>query len=232
VIHAKQIRAQAWGLRTLGLAAYLTPDRHPLKAYFHAAIDENLKYYNSIYPQHNDLGIVARENVAFTYDTIGPDTGYAPWQHSFFTFSVGRLVEMGFADAGQLFEFVTRWHRGVLVNPDFCWVFAVNYTLGVRAARDKPLFGTHAEIYQANVPLDVRKLGCGSAAMADAIGKPVGAFNDFLHSPTSYQANQQPAVAMMATLKIPGGTEAWKLISTRTGRPKFDDYPNFAVVPR
>ena len=111
-------------------------------------------------------------------------------------------------------------------------MFAVNYTLGVRATRDKPLFNSYAEVYEANVPEEVRDLGCASVAMAEAIGKPVGAFNDFMHSPTSYQANQQPAVAMMATMKVPGGTEAWKLISTRTGRPKFDDYPNFAVVPR
>ena len=105
VIHAKQIRAQAWGLRTLGLAAYLTPDRHPLKGYFRAAIEENLKYYNSIYPQDNELGIIVRENVAFTYDTIGPGTGYAPWQHSFFAFAVRSPGGTGFPGSQAAFRF-------------------------------------------------------------------------------------------------------------------------------
>jgi hypothetical protein len=232
VLHSRQVRAQAWGLRTLGLAAYLTPDSHPLKKYFERSVEDNLRYYNSVYPRDNPLGLISRERGRYTYDTLGPDTGYSPWQHNFFTFSVGRLVELGFDEARPLFSFVTRWHRGVLVNPEFCWVFAVNYSMGVRPAKDLPVFSSYKEVYEANVPPEIRALGCGSAEMASAIGKPEGAFNDFQNSPTSYQANQQPAVAMMATLSEAGGQEAWKLVSSRKGRPKYDNYPNFAVIPR
>ncbi len=232
VLHSRQVRGQAWGLRTLGLAAYLTPDNHPLKDYFVQSVDDNLRYYNSIYPADNPLGLISRERGRYTYDTLGPDTGYSPWQHSFFTFAIGRLVEMGFDQARPLFSFVTRWHRGVLTNPEFCWVFAVNYSVGVRPAKDLPTFSTYREVYEANILPGIRALGCGTAAMAEAIGKPEGAFNDFLSSPTSYQANQQPAVAMMVSLGEAGGVEAWKLVSTRTGKPTYDNYPNFAVVPR
>ena len=33
---------QAWSLRTLGHAAYITPDAHPLKGYFVKQLDNNL----------------------------------------------------------------------------------------------------------------------------------------------------------------------------------------------
>lgn len=232
VIHSRQVRAQAWTLRTLGLAAAYSPDRDPLKPYFSRVIRENLGYLRSLYPVSNSLGMIVRENVAFNYDTLGPNTGFAPWQHNFYTFAIGRLVELGFDDARPIMDFVTRWHRGVLVGQDFCWVFAVRYEIGVRPSSEAPLFRTFREVYEANIPESIRGLGCGSRSMAEAIGKPKGAFDDYLDSPTSYQANQQPAVAMMATLGIAGGNEAWQLISTRSHRPRFDDYPNFAVVPR
>lgn len=232
VVHSRQVRAQAWTLRTLGLAAAYTPDRDPLKEFLSAAIEENLRHLLTLYPASNNLGLLVRETDPFNYDTLGPDTGFAPWQHNFYTFAIGRLVELGFEKARPVMEFVTRWHRGALVGPEFCWVFAVNYDIGVRPHRGAPLFDSFREVYEANVPAEIRSLSCGSSEMAKAIGKPEGAFNDYLDSPTSYQANQQPAVAMMATLGVAGGKEAWALVSSRTHRPRFDDYPNFAVVPR
>ncbi len=42
-----QIRAQAWGLRTLGHAAFITPDSHPLKAYFLNKLANNLNWYDT-----------------------------------------------------------------------------------------------------------------------------------------------------------------------------------------
>lgn len=232
VIHSRQVRAQAWTLRTLGLAAAYTPDRDPLKEFLSAAIEENLRYLHTFYPASNNLGLLIREKDPFNYDTLGPDTGFAPWQHNFYTFAIGRLVELGFDDARPVMEFVTRWHRGALIGSEFCWAFAVNYDIGVRPHRGAPLFNSFREVYEANVPAEIRSLPCASPEMAKAIGKPEGAFNDYLDSPTSYQANQQPAVAMMATLGISGGKEAWALINSRTHRPRFDNYPNFAVVPR
>lgn len=232
VIHSRQVRAQAWTLRTLGLAARFSPDDDPLADYFASVIHENLRYLNNLYPGNNSLGLIVRENIAFQYDTIGKNTGFAPWQHAFYTFSIGRLVELGFEEALPLFDFLSTWYRGALLDPSYCWVFAVNYTVGVRPSEHEPLFGSFGELYEANIPVETRRMECGSREQANAIGKPFGAFNDFLESPTSYQANQQPAVAMMATLDVGGGKAAWDLISTRTHRPKFDDYPNFAVVPR
>src|SRR5690606_24571816 len=34
LLHPEQVRAQAWGLRTIAEAAYITPDIHPLKSHF------------------------------------------------------------------------------------------------------------------------------------------------------------------------------------------------------
>ncbi len=56
----QQPRGVAWSLRTLGQAAYITPDEHPLKNYFVQQVHNNLDYYNTKFannPEANKLGI-------------------------------------------------------------------------------------------------------------------------------------------------------------------------------
>ena len=44
-----QVRAQAWSLRTLGHAAFITPDDHPLKSYFVTRVENNINHYTMYY---------------------------------------------------------------------------------------------------------------------------------------------------------------------------------------
>ncbi|HEY1230730.1 MAG TPA: hypothetical protein VGF26_25775, partial [Ramlibacter sp.] len=59
LMKADQVRAQAWGLRTLAEAAYITPDDDPLKPHFTRIVDANLDWYNAQYTNNrhaNALG--------------------------------------------------------------------------------------------------------------------------------------------------------------------------------
>lgn len=222
-IHKKQVRDQAWTLRNFGVASWITPDDHPLKDYLRAVITTNLDYYRTIYPANNSLGINAGRLTG---------TAIAPWMQNFFNYSLARLLELDHPEARDLLEFFGRWNTSTLLDPSFCWVFAVKYMMTVRNADTDPAFSTFRELYAANVDEATRSLTCGSQAMADKLGISLNAFQDNNSGATSYRANQQPAVAMLATLGVPGGAQAWQLVASRANQPKYDDYPNYAVVPR
>jgi hypothetical protein len=73
-----QVRGQAWSLRTLGYAAWVTPDDHPLAAYFRDKLRRNLVRYGDelaggpgeevVHPQrhaaHHFAVVLVRERVS------------------------------------------------------------------------------------------------------------------------------------------------------------------------
>jgi len=56
LVASNQLRGQAWSLRTLGETVVVTPDRHPLKAYFSAKMTNNLNWYAAHYPNNHKSG--------------------------------------------------------------------------------------------------------------------------------------------------------------------------------
>ena len=54
----------------------------------------------------------------------------------------------------------------------------------------------------------------------------------FAQSPTGFPSNLQIGLAMAAGSGITKATEAWRVFDERSVKPNYDDYPNFAVVPR
>ncbi|RNF27893.1 hypothetical protein NM04_26085, partial [Massilia aurea] len=78
----------AWSLRTLGHAAYITPDAHTLKDYFVKQLDNNLKFYHATY-------VTGNPNQLGVYDGSGSGSfkvaASAPWQDDFLTWSFGYL---------------------------------------------------------------------------------------------------------------------------------------------
>jgi hypothetical protein len=161
-VHEKQVRDQAWMWRTFAAVEFVTPDAHPLKQYFRKVVETNMAHYLSIYPAANGLGIVSGGS-AFVYSDGGPSTGFAPWQDNFFTYGIGRLVEVGFEAARPLLEFKARWPLNTL-NGDYCYVFAANYSLIGRDSASAPIYANHQDLYAKNFPESLRSLGCGSAA--------------------------------------------------------------------
>ncbi|MCW7540228.1 hypothetical protein OOT46_20555 [Aquabacterium sp. A7-Y] len=263
IVASQQVRGQAWSLRTLGQTAYITPDKHPMKSYFVGRVADNLAYYNANYTQGqpNALGVIDGTGLyafnAIVYGTPAGDlTGLAPWQDDFFTWSVGHLAELGFADAQPLLAWKAKFPVGRMTAPGFCWVDGAAYAMAVRPTGTKgPLFGSLAEVYAATFQdgqltggsnaLPVHPAGlkyldqpCGSQAQADwrtaTSGRTwlAGEMTGYASYEAGMPSNLQPALAVAATFGLPQAREAWAVFAARSVKPDYSIGPQWAVVPR
>ncbi|MFC5458374.1 hypothetical protein [Massilia niabensis] len=226
-----QVRGQAWGLRTLGQAAYITPDGHPLKRQFTAILASNLDWYNAEYstnPAANKLGVLTHGRAA----VYRGKTSVAPWQDDFFTSSVGHVAELGFKGAEPLLKYKARFPLARMLGPGACWMTAANYTYAVRASPTAPIFETIAQAYTATVGPEIAALPCGSDALAAATERKPGDMGGYSHAPAGFPSNMQPALAYAATAGGEAGRKAWALFMARSIKADYSKGPQFAIVPR
>jgi hypothetical protein len=231
LLKPEQVRGQAWGLRTMGEAAYATPDNDRLKTYFTSIVKHNLDWYNAEYsdnPAANKLGMIVN-GYAMVYNN---GTGLAPWQDDFFTSSVGHLADLGFKDAGRLLAWKSRFPVARMVAPGACWVDGAIYELNVRPKDNAPLFTSMAEAYKASHPADLQALPCASPAMFAKMNLRPGSMANLPDATMGYPANMQPALAYAADAAGAPGKEAWKLFMARSVKPDYGNGPQFAIVPR
>ncbi|MED5618869.1 hypothetical protein [Ideonella sp. BN130291] len=267
LLKSDQVRAQAWSLRTLGQAAYITPDNHPLKSHFVQMVHNNINWYTSTFvaAQPNALGFLGGTGVdgfqAIVYTTAsGANTGMAPWQDDFFTWSVGYLVELGFQDAAPLLAWKAKFPVGRMTAPGYCWIDGATYALAVRPSATAAPYGTFAEAYQATMrstdangmPVPrVNSTGakyldqpCASQAQADWLTRldmdnhasrsawKAGEMTGYASSDSGYPSNMQPALAVAADSGIPQAAQAWSMFINRSVKPDYGTGPQFAIVPR
>jgi hypothetical protein len=231
LLKPEQVRGQAWSLRTLGEAAYITPDKHPLKRDFNTLLDNNLKWYNDEYsnnPQANKLGVIVN-GYAVMYKKR---TGVAPWQDDFFTAAVGHLAELGFKDAEPLLKWKARFPIGRMVGDGVCWTEGATYAYAIRSAPGEPFFATIGEAYAATVGPQVAALPCGGAEMATALKKKAGDMGGYSHLEAGFPSNMQPALAYAAGVSGEAGQKAWAAFMARSVKPDYGAGPQFAIVPR
>ncbi len=246
-----QVRGQAWSLRTLAQAAYITPDDHPLKQYFSERVNNNLNWYNEHFshnPAANALGVLT-SGYAFSYQD---GRGIAPWQDDFFTWATGYVYALGFSAAKPILQWKAKFPVARMIAPGSCWIFAAPYELAVRESKNsKALYATWEEIYRENQGAKknssgtlLSSLACGSKEMAQwmtlkrresspgatpiAPGEMVG----YSTSAEGYPANMQPALAAAVDAESPGAGAAWEKFAQRPLPTDFSAAPQFAVVPR
>jgi len=223
-----QVRAQAWSLRTIAEAAYITPDNDPQKTILTSIVNHNLDWYNAQYtdnPQANKLGVLSHGSLSYS-----GGNGVAPWQDDFFTAMVGRSAELGFTRAQKLLAWKSKFVVDRFAGDGFCWVQAPLYQMQVRTNTTSPLFTTIKEVYQANTTLEIASLACGSAELATALSTKVGSMIGHV-TPDGQQADLQPALAY-ATNANPNGKSAWAKYDSRQYKPDFAAQPQYAIVPR
>ena len=252
LVRWQQLRGQAWSLRTLGHAAYVTPDQHPLKDYFTKQLDNNLNYYHATF-------VVANPNQLGAYDGSGARafsiTASAPWQDDYFTWSFGYLNELGFNKALPILEWKGKYAVGRMTAPGFCWIQGAAYGLKFRDSMNTPLYSSFDEMYRANyggtsIPNDSRlpitdPLGklyidqpCATQEQADWLTRadsrnwPVGRMAGYADSALGYPANMQPALAVAVTTNIPNAEQAWTTFMGRAAKPNYSAAPQFAIIPR
>lgn len=232
LIHSDQVRGQAWKLRTLAEAAYITPDNDVFKAQFEKFLSNNLDWYNTTYSNNpapaNNLGVLNEAN-AIVYDG---GVGIAPWQDDFFTSAVGFTAELGFAKAQPLLLWKARFPVSRMVSPDFCWVFGSVYNLHIKSSASSAIYPNIGMAYQATNPSLLASLACASSTMASKLGLKVGEMVGYSSENTGYPSNMQPALAYSAASGIANGANAWKAFMNRTVKPNYSTGPQFAIVPR
>ncbi len=233
-----QVRAQAWSLRTLAQAAYITPDNNPLKKTLLKQLRTNIAWYDSTYaknPSANALHLIPQNDAPY-------DNGMAmaPWQDDFFTWSIGYVQGLGDVDASALLrwkgKFAGRPYDGARISAP---ALAAAYTLRIRPSAKAGFYANFAQVYDASLPTQFKRqpadrtLKCGSSELSAALGLPQA--GDMVAEPASadgYPAYMQPALAAAVDAGIPGADAAWRLFQSRPTKPDYSSYPDWAIVPR
>ncbi|MFK7984418.1 MAG: hypothetical protein AB8I08_00175 [Sandaracinaceae bacterium] len=106
LLHSNEARGQAWVLRTLAHAAWITPDAHPQRAYFEQKLQNNLDWYLENAVDSNPLGWWGSisnlsSNGGRPDDMMRADVARytSPWQSDFLVQVMGWIAQMGYADA-------------------------------------------------------------------------------------------------------------------------------------
>jgi hypothetical protein len=230
-LSSEQVRGQAWGLRTLADAAYITPDDDVLKADFNYFLDNNLDWYNSTYSVNataNKLGVIVN-GYAYSYNG---NNGIAPWQDDFFTSAVGHVADLGYTKANTLLAWKSKFPIGRMTAPGACWIDAAIYSLVIRPSTTSPVFSTIAEAYTATRGADFMNLTCGAADMAAQLGAKINDMGQLSDYTMGYPSNMQPALAYSVDSGSASAKAAWKLFMSRSIKPDYSNGPQFSIIPR
>jgi hypothetical protein len=231
LVKSDQVRGQAWDLRTLAQAAYITPDKDPMKAQFAGYLNNNLDWYLANYPNSgtpNALGVITN-GYAVVYND---NTGLAPWQDDFFTSAIGRVAELGYDKARAMLQWKSKFPVARMLDPGFCWIYGAAYSLNVKATAEGPLYSTLSEVYKASIDPAQQSLACGSSAMASALGLQAGEMTGYSSTNTGYPSNMQPALAYSVDSGAPNAASAWQKFMQRSVKPDYENGPQFAILPR
>ncbi|WP_229445449.1 hypothetical protein [Massilia sp. Leaf139] len=231
LLEPDQVRGQAWSLRTLAQAAYITPDDDRLKSHFARVLTSNLDWYNTEYtdnPAANVFGVIATKS-AVIYNNR---RGIAPWQDDFFTAAIGHAAELGFAGAKKLLTWKAKAPVIRMADPGNCWIDGALYSMNIRDSETSPYYTTMAEASKASQTATFQSLACGSAEMAAFLKLKVGEMTGYSSSIAGYPSNMQPALAYSVDARLPNGSKAWAQFMARTVKPNYGLSPQFAIVPR
>ena len=230
LLDSHQVRGQAWSLRTLAEAAYITPDGHPLKRDFLAILESNLAWYNAAYsdnPAANRLGVIDNKPAVI----YKGKTAVAPWQDDFFTSAVGHVVELGFKDALPLLKWKAKFPIARMVGEGACWVNGANYTYTVRDSLTAPIYDSIAQAHRRTMG-ELADLPCGGSELAAATKRQPGDMGGYSSGAMGFPSNMQPALAYAADAGGDAGRKAGARVMSRSVKPDYSKAPQFAIVPR
>ena len=237
LVHQSQVRDQAWSLRNIADAAYITPDTDPLKPQLLRFVENNLNWYNANYTNNrnaNSLGINVDNAIEYNNKI-----GIAPWMDDFFTSVIGRLAEQGFSNALPLLRYKAKFPVSRMTQPNFCWIFAAIYSLNVRTTPTAPLFTSIGQSYQSSlqstypaVAANLANQSCASAAMANELKLRTGEMTGYSTEATGFPSNMQPALAYSVDSGVADAATAWKVFMNRSVKPDYGIGPQFAIIPR
>jgi hypothetical protein len=231
LMYLDEVRGQAWSMRTLSEATYITPDADPLKQQFAQFLSNNLDWYNREYtdnPAANTLGALVHGGAAHYMN----GTSLSPWQDDFFTSAIGHAAELGFTKADRLLQWKAKFPIARMTGAGACWIDAAIYTMVVRSNETSPIVATIGQAYAASHTPAFNALACGSDAMALSLNLKKREMTGYSSQPDGFPSNMQPALAYSAQAGGGAGLDAWKIFMLRSVKPDYASQPQFAIVPR
>ena len=231
LVRPDQIRGQAWSMRSLGEVAAFSPDTDALKPQFATFLSNNLDWYNSTYANNaagNQLGALINEN-ALVYDD---GIGIAPWQDDFFTAAIGHSAELGFSKASTLMNWKAKFPVARMIGAGYCWIDAPIYKMIIRDTPTGSNFTDIAKVYQKSETAAVLATSCGSADMANALGKRIGEMVGYADSIDGFPSYLQVALAYSVDAGAVGASSAWTRFMNRAIKPDYSDGAQFNILPR
>jgi len=232
LLKSGQVRGQAWALRALAEAAYITPDADRLKAHFERILDSNLDWYNENYtnnPATNALGVITN-GYSISYEN---ETAIAPWMDDFFTSAVGHTAELGYKKAEALLKWKAKFPISRMTGDGACYISGAMYNMKVRDTKTSPLYTSIAQVFKASTAsAPLQSIQCASTDMASKLGMKVGEMTGYSSSTIGYPSNMQPALAYSADASGTEGKKAWSVFMSRSVKPDYAVSPQFSIVPR
>lgn len=224
-----EVRAEAWSLRTLAEAAYITPDSDPLKKHFTRILTNNLDWYNTRYtdnPAANIFGVL---------DGVGAivygGRGIAPWQDDFFTTGVGHTAELHpDSSAKKLLAWKAKAPVIRMTEP-MCWINGAMYAMNIRDSENSPIYTTIEQLAAAN-PTTSPNTPCGGPEMAKALGLQVGEMTGYSTAYGGYPSYMQAALSYSVAAGVPGAKDAWAKLMGRSVKPDYSYGSQFNLLPR
>lgn len=216
IVHSEN-RAQAWVLRSLAQAAYLTPDAHPYKAHLNASVGHNMAHFNATYannPNANNLGVVA------------PYDGYnlfAPWQDDFITWTMAYIVDLGFTQAEAIRDWKFKFVVGRLGTTDYCFRNSAVYRM-FTGTSNSSYYPSIKAYYDANV-------AAGNISAAASCQSGNSLLSGYPDEKDGYAANMTPAAAAAVEHGYPGASAGWALLKSAPVQPDFNDSANSGANP-
>jgi hypothetical protein len=225
----------AYSIRTIGQAAFITPEDHPLKSYFITKLHNNINDYHLTYLENkqNSLGSAT---INHTKSIVLKD--------DYFTWALGYLLDLDYTSVHPLVSWKTTFPvLRMTSGKDFCWIFASNpYLLVADTATGIP-YESMKDVYDQSKSaglLDDGGFECNSQALADYLkenGKiNYGKIGEMIGKPwaSSQPAMIQAALAVAVDSGNVNAHGAWDRYMERSVVPDYasSGYPNYDILPR
>ena len=216
LLNKQQIRGQAWGLRSLGEAYRIVPDKHPMKPYYTALLDNNLAWYNDNY---------LVKKLGHPMGAVEYSTSASLWQNDFFGTVFALLAENDDPHAKDLHNWFSNFGVGRFLSESqgYCTARASSYHFTVKDDAGLNIT-TWAGLFARNM-------------LAEDAGKPCNSLTiveGYPDSASSYAAYGHARLGAAANAGYPGAIEAYNRWKSMTPAipTAFAKDPTWAIVPR
>ncbi|HEY4076677.1 MAG TPA: hypothetical protein VGM26_07060 [Rhizomicrobium sp.] len=214
-----QVRAVAWGLRTLANAAFILPADDPHSRYFKSKLEGNLQEIARRYISGHELD-GAGELKGYLPGPYAVEGTTPPWQSNYLVIVLGWIDRMGFAQARPVLDWMGNFAAGLFTNGDRGYdpIYGTPYFLYVQEPATGQFINTWAGAFRRTF---------------DPATKPVRAL-DYPDWGGGYAAVARAALASLITSTgSPRTRQAYQFVIDNTPgmTANYAKDPVFAIVP-